>query len=499
MEIIAMTKPKTKQKSRSSLASAAAASTQPAAQQAPASRPPSSEQPRFVGVDLHKEIAVYHTISHDGSSICKGRFDVTPGAIRDFAAEHLLPGDQLAVEATSNTWAFVRLVRPYVAEVTVSNPLKTKAIAEANIKTDKVDAFVLAQLLRCGYLPGVWQAPPAIEQSRALAARRTALVNQRTGARNRVHAVLAQRLVRVGHADLFSDNGLAWLRAADLDPLARQLVDSDLRLLEALARESEKIDEMIIQESFADPDIQLLMTLPGCDYTVAHALKATLADIERFPSPDKAASYLGLVPSVKQSAGKCYVGSITKAGSTQARWLLVQAAQSVGRHPGPLGAFFRKLARRKNRNVAVVATARKMVTIAWHMLKNKEPYRYAVPRSTDEKLASLRVRATGVRRKTGPAKGSPRGSKLASERSRTVKALDEVFARQGLPKRRPLTEGEKRMIRQSGTADFVASLDAEHVVPRNRKAGKPNSSRSAVGTPRRSHHGRGLSGAGVTT
>ena len=109
----------------------------------------------------------------------------------------------------------------------------------------------------------------------------------------------------------------------------------------------------------------------------------------------KAASYLGLVPSVKQSAGKCYNGPITKAGSSQVRWLLIQAAQSVGRHPGPLGAFFRKLEKRKNRNVAVVATARKMVTIAWHMLTNKEPYRYASPRCTDEKLAGLRVRPRG--------------------------------------------------------------------------------------------------------
>ena len=89
---------------------------------------------------------------------------------------------------------------------------------------------------------------------------------------------------------------------------------------------------------------------------------------------------MGLVPSVKQSADKCYNGPITKAGSSQVRWLLIQAAQCVGRHPGPLGAFFRKLERRKNRNVAVVATARKMVTIAVHMLKNKEPYRYALPR-----------------------------------------------------------------------------------------------------------------------
>jgi transposase len=223
---------------------------------------------------------------------------------------------------------------------------------------------------------------------------------------------------------------------------------------------------MIAKASYNDTDIQLLMTIPGVDYTTAHALKAILADISRFPDPDKAASYLGLVPSVKQSAGRCYNGPITKAGASQVRWLLIQGAQHVGSHPGPLGAFFRKLARRKNRNLAVVATARKMVTIAWHVLKNQEPYRYAIPRTTDEKLASLRVRATGERRKTGPPKGSKCVAKLGSGKSRSIPSLDEVYERQGLPGRMPLTEGEKRMIHESGTEHFVASLDKPEVLPK---------------------------------
>ena len=185
---------------------------------------------------------------------------------------------------------------------------------------------------------------------------------------------------------------------------------------------------------------------------------------ERFSDPDKAASYLGLVPSVKQSADKCYTGPITKAGATQVRWLLIQGAQHVGRHPGPLGAFFRKLAKRKNRNIAVVATARKMVTIAVHMLKNKEPYRYALPRATDEKLAALRVKATGEKRKHGLPKGVKSVSKIGGGKSRTTPALDEVYAREGLPSRRPRTQGEERMIRESGTERFVASLDKPKVV-----------------------------------
>jgi transposase len=419
-----------------------------------------------VGVDLHKQVATYHIVDESGTTLEEGRFDVTPQAILDFAARRLRAADSLAVEVTSNTWAFVRLVRQHVARVLVSNPMKTKAIAEANIKTDKVDARVLAQLMRCDYLPAVWTPTPAIEDSRALAARRTALVGQRTAIRNRIHSVLARRMIHHPKEGLFTSKGLAWLNTLALCPLDRALIDADLKLLDAIAEQSHAIDLMLIKESYDDPDVQLLMTLPGFDYTVAHAVKATLADIDRFPEPDKAASYLGLVPSVKQSASKCYNGPITKAGASQARWLLIQAAQTIGRNPGPLGAFFRKLEKRKNRNVAVVATARKLVTIAWHMLKNKEPYRYALPRSTDEKLASLRVRATGVKRKTGNAKGTPRRSKLGSGKTRTTPSLEDVYARQGVPGRRPLAEGEKRMIRERKAEAFVAGLDRSHVVPR---------------------------------
>jgi transposase len=426
-------------------------------------------RPRFVGIDLHKEVATFHVVSQDGTSLHTGSFAVNPDAIREFASVHLLPADHLAVEVTSNTWAFVRLVKPYVAKVVVSNPMKTKAIAEANIKTDKVDALVLAQLLRCDYLPSVWVPTPPVEDSRALAARRTALVNQRTAIRNRIHAVLARRLIKAPAVGLFTDKGLAWLKTVELDPLDRALINADSALLDALAQQSAAIDVMIVNESYADADIQLLMTIPGIDYTIAHALKATLADVSRFPEPDKAASYLGLVPSVKQSAGKCYIGPITKAGASQVRWLLIQAAQCVGRHPGPLGAFFRKLERRKNRNVAVVATARKMVTIAWHMLTNKEPYRYAIPRSTDEKLAALRVRATGAKRKTGPPKGSKPAPKLAAGKTRTVPSLDKVYDRQGLLGRRPRTDGEQRMIHESGTEEYVASLDKPKAVSRKGK------------------------------
>jgi hypothetical protein len=124
---------------------------------------------------------------------------------------------------------------------------------------------------------------------------------------------------------------------------------------------------------------------------------AAWGDAKRFPDGDHAASYLGLAPCTKQSAEHCYHGPITKRGNALARWMLIEAAQHLDKHPGPLGNFFRRLARKKNRNVAVVAAARKLAVIGWQMLTSGEPYRYAIPRSTEAKLAKLRGQATGRR------------------------------------------------------------------------------------------------------
>ena len=136
-------------------------------------------------------------------------------------------------------------------------------------------------------------------------------------------------------SDPFSVKWLAWLGSITLDPAARAAIDADLRLLAALQVEIKAVEHMIDGEAFADPRVQLLMTLPGVDCAVAQTLMAALGDIDRFPTPDQAAGYLGLVPRIKQSADKSYTGPITKAGSSQARWMLVQAAQSVGRHRAP--------------------------------------------------------------------------------------------------------------------------------------------------------------------
>ena len=211
------------------------------------------------------------------------------------------------------------------------------------------------------------------------------------------------------------------------------------------------------------------MTLPGVDVAVTETLLAALGDIDRFPDGNRAAAYLGLVPSTYQSGEHCYHGHITKQGRSHARWLLVQAAQHLDRNPGPLGVFFRRIARKKNRNVAVVATARKLVSIAWHMLKHNEPYRYAQPTTVQAKFDRLRLPATGKRRKTGSAKGLPRPAGYGSgPRTRAVPALNSVYAAEQLPPLPPPSAGEANMLERHQVTAFASGIHQARSRPRGK-------------------------------
>jgi transposase len=409
-------------------------------------------------------------VDQAGRVVHRERFLLNRRTLGLFATVVLRPSDHVALEATTNCWAVADVLRPHVGRVLVSNPMATKAIAQAKVKTDKVDAHVLAQLLRCDFLPEVWQPDEDTRKLRELTGRRSALVGQRTAMRNRIHSVLAMRLIDAP-AKLFNAEGLEWLETVELDAQGRMLVDSDLRQLESLQTEINALDSELAKRGHASEPVKLLMTLPGVDVATAEAILAAWGNAKRFPDSDHAASYLGLVPSTKQSANQCYHGPITKRGNSQARWMLIEAAQHLDKHPGPLGHFFRRLCRKKNRNVAVVAAARKLAAIGWQMLITNEPYRYAIPKTTETKLSKLRVKATGVRRKSGTPKGTKCTAKLVGG-SRTIKSVAAVCQSEGLPSPRTLSPGERRTVQQADCEAFVAEIAAEHVVPRSPKRRK---------------------------
>jgi transposase len=403
---------------------------------------------RYVGLDVHKRFLEVCILDGKGKVLFRGR-----DALARFARQRLKKSDRIALEATTNTWPIVEILRPFVAAIVVGNPLKTKAIAEAKIKTDKVDAEVLAQLLRCNYLPDVWQPDGETQVLRTLVTHRSSLMTARRRHKHRVQSLLAGVLVRPP-CTLWTKAGMAWLETVDLPATERLVLDSQLRQLARAENELVTLDRELRAKAQKEPRVRLLMTLPGVDYVVALGLLATLGDIHRFRDGAHAASYLGLAPSTRQSGNRCYHGHITKAGNSQVRALLTQGCQHIARHPGPLGAFFRRLTKRKSRQVAIIAVARKLVTIAHLMLKNNEPYRYAKPALVANKLSIL------DRVAQSPAKA---GSRKTSLRAQAHAGLAAVYAQAGLPSVVPpdqLPSGEQRMLKQRKLDDFVGQLYA---------------------------------------
>jgi len=421
---------------------------------------------RYVGLDVHKEVVQASIIDEQGRRLESHRLPCTKESLEAFARERLSPTDHLALEATTNTWAVVALLRPHVEKIVVGNPLRTRVIAEAKVKTDKVDAEVLAQLLRCDYLPSVWQPDEDTQRLRELSAHRTGLVADQTRLKNRVRSLLAQRLIVPPLPTLFGVGGRQWLRQVTLSAADRLVIDGFLRLLDQLEAERAGVEKTLAEISYPKEEVRLLMTLPGVGAAAAQALVAALGDWRRFPDGDAAASYLGLTPSVRQSANSCHYGRITKAGNPQARWLLTQAAQQVAQHPGPLGVFFRRLKTKKNHNVAVVATARKLVVIAHLMLKNKEPYRYALPEPTRSKLADLSVAATGERRKKSGPLREPMQRREPGVRARKTPALNTVYTDEALPVAKGLAElavGERKALAAMGVTEHAARVQTGQV------------------------------------
>jgi transposase len=344
-------------------------------------------------MDVHREFAQLAVVE-DGLVRDQGRIGVTPEALRAWAAG-LRADDQVALEATGNSDAIARLLTPLVARVVVSNPSKTRAIAEAKVKTDKVDARILAQLLAADFLPPVWLPDERTRALRRQVTRRAHVVRHRTRIKNQVHAILARNLVPTPPvADLFGKTGRHWLSRQQLPADERSCVAALLRQLDFLAEELEVVTTELAIEALDDPVVRRLMTIPGVDAIAAMSIVAAVGDFHRFADAHKLVAYVGLNPKVRQSGNSAPVhGRISKAGRAQVRGVLVEAAWSASRAPGPLRAFFQRIKARRGFPTAVVATARKMTVLAWHLVTKDQDYAFARPGLVAHKRRKLELSA----------------------------------------------------------------------------------------------------------
>jgi transposase len=343
---------------------------------------------RFIGLDIGRDFAHVAVVAGGGPARRLSRVAMGDD-FRAFAAS-LGPDDAVALEASTNTWALTDLLTQYAGRVVVSNPLRTRAIASAKRKTDDIDAATLAELLAADYLPPVWQPDQGTRQLRRLVAHRAGLVRDRTAIRNRVSAVLARRLVRAPVSDVFGVRGRAWLASLELPADERLTVAAAVRLDAVLNTEVDLAERAIAAAVVDDPRARRLLTIPGIGLVIAASILATIGDIDRFERPAKLVSYLGLDPRVRQSGDRPAIrGHISRAGQAHARGLLCEAAHSAVRSPGPLAGFHARLKVRRGGGIAIVATARKLAVLVWHLLTKDEDCRFTRPDRTAFKHRQL--------------------------------------------------------------------------------------------------------------
>jgi transposase len=347
---------------------------------------------RAIGLDVHLEFCEV-AIAEAGVVRSAGRIQTTPERLELFA-KSLGSGDRVALEVCGSAWEIARILEPHVGRVIVVSPNDT-GIRQARAKTDRLDARALARLLWAGELDAVWTPDERTRVLRRRLSRREQLVRARSRAKNEIHAVLMRRLKgKPPFADLFGVRARQWLAGLELPVEEAETVAACLRHVEFLDREIAAVDALIAKQALESEEARRLMTVPGVNVICAQTFLAAVGDIRRFPTSRKLAGYLGLDPRVRQSGSTpARGGRISKQGSPQARWALVEAAWSVVQQPGPLHAFYERIRSRRGHQIAVVASARKLAVLFWCLLTRSEDYAHQQPSLTAKKLRLLEIRA----------------------------------------------------------------------------------------------------------
>jgi transposase len=348
---------------------------------------------RFIGLDVHKDFCEV-AISEGGGARSAGRVKTTRAELELFA-QSLGGDDRVVLEATGNALAIARILEPHVGEVVIANARKLRAICEAKVKNDKVDARTLAELLAADLVPRVWIPDERTRLLRRLTSRRAQLVRHARRLKSHIYATLQRNLTtEVPVSDLFGKRGRAWLTSLELPADERRAVESDLRRLDFSLSERELLDREIARIALDSPEIRRLMTIPGVDVITAATMLAVIGAIARFPSARHLVGYLGLDARVRQSGSQApRTGRISKEGAREARRVLVEAAWAAQQAPGPLRAFGQRIAARRGKQVAAVAVARKLCVLCWHLLTREQDYAFLRPALLQRKLRRLELRA----------------------------------------------------------------------------------------------------------
>ncbi len=343
---------------------------------------------RFIGLDIHKDYLVWVAVD-ERQNILVPPQRVSYRNLPTWMNDHLHTTDAVVLKACSNAWTLYDQLAPRVGQVTVAHAAHERWIASSLIKTDKRDALVLARLLAANLIPPVWVPPPHVRELRALIHHRGELVEQRRALRSRLRALLYRHNISPPAGKIGTPQHRAWWDQVPLSSSQKLMARQMLELLEHLMAAIDEVDRQLAQLSVSEQwcnQAACLLQLPGIGLLNAMTILSAIGDIARFATPKKLVGYSGLGVRVYSSGDTHRSGGITKTGRPELRMTMIEAAWVAVQHHPYWQEQFEALAARRGKGRAIVAIARKLLVVLWHVLCKREADRHADPRAVARRL-----------------------------------------------------------------------------------------------------------------
>ena len=336
------------------------------------------------GLDLSRHRLDVHVMNDAGELIQVTAVPPDADGLRGLVGQLAGSGEPVAAAIESMNGA--RFVHDQLEldgwEVQIADAQKVKGLAPLACKTDRIDAWVLAELSRRDLVPAIWLPDPDVRAERERARWRLHLVRHRVALKNRVHATLLAFGRPCPASDLFGAGGHQLLARLGLPEPWAGTTAAAVRLIGDLDAQVAECERALRRLGADHPFVPLLMTAPGIAWVLGYTIAAELGDITRFASPKKLCGYTGLCPRVYQSGRRDQRGPLSKNGPKYLRWALIEAATHAARHPAYRDHYQRtkqRLGKQRGPAVARVEIARKLAEAIWHMLTNQAPFRPARP------------------------------------------------------------------------------------------------------------------------
>ena len=323
---------------------------------------------RYIGLDVHRYYLIAIAVDQDLNKVY-GPQRVELSQLGKWIEKTITQQDAVVLEMTANAWQIHDELVTHAGSVTVVHPPHVALIVRAQVMNDKIAAIQLARLHAKGLLVGIWVPPQEIRDLRTLTAQRHKMIQLKTQAKCRLQATLHRyHLLPPEDVKLFSKDNETWWKELPVSALEKVRIESDLATLSFAQEQIQSLEKRMAEWGAKEADVTHMMQVTGIGLVTAVTLKAAIGDIHRFPSASQLVGYAGLGVKVHDSGMTTRTGGITKAGRKDIRAVLVEAAQAAVLHDPHWKAELKRLEPRIGRSKAIVAIARKMLVVVWHLL-----------------------------------------------------------------------------------------------------------------------------------